>query len=559
MIQGKKFSEILIKLLENIGVKYVFGIPGAPIKPILEDINKSKKIKFILAKSELGAGYMAEVYSRVSGKIGVCLVSSGPGATGLGTVLTMAKSNSTPLLVISGEVNTKYFGKDVFQNSDPKSANVVGMYRRVISQSLICTNPKNATKQLIHIINIMSDKKQPVFLSLPVNIIVSDVSALQTKNISNYKLPEGNCLSDQSKKNIDAAVDKIAKAKKILIIGGYGVLASRAVDKFGELAHKLNVPVVTTSKAKSCFPNKNKLFFGTIGHAGSCLANNLLNKEKFDIILVVGSRLGSWSTNLWCDNLKDSFIIQIDNDVTSLGKNLIVGISVLGDIRAILKEMNDRISSRITNTTFRKILELKNKYNEKREVRNKNYDTFGLDPSVVVDKIRYLFNDKITFIVDAGTPRAWAINRMGFNTPYTFIEGGGFSLMGYATAGVIGASLALNKPVVAIVGDGSFLMHGSEVHTAVEYKLPIIWIIINNCGMAAIHHGQIQTGFTSSANLYNTKPRFDTMAKSLGATGYRITKLNELNFKLINALLKSPTPSVINIETSREAQPPVKF
>ncbi|MBU4210373.1 thiamine pyrophosphate-binding protein [Patescibacteria group bacterium] len=559
MILKKKFSEVLVSLLENIGVEYVFGIPGAPIKPILEDISKSKKIKFVLAKSELGAGYMAEVYSRVSGKIGVCLVSSGPGATGLGTALAMAKSNSTPLLIISGEVNTKYFGKDVFQSSDPKSINVVGMYKMVINQSLICTNPKNAVKRLIQTVNTINDKKQPIFLSLPVNIITSDVSVLQTKNLPSCKLSENNYLLDESKKNICAAVDKISKAKTILVIGGHGVLASRAVDEFGELVNKLFVPVVTTSKAKSCFANKNKLFFGTIGHAGSCLANNLLNKEKFDIVLVVGSRLGSWSTNLWCDNLRDSFIIQIDNDFASFGKNLKVGISVLGDIKVILKEMNNRIKLRATDTALKKNLELKSKYYDKCEILNKKYDKSGLDPGMVIDKVRFLFDDKTIFIVDAGTPRAWAINRMEFNTPYTFIEGGGFSPMGYATAGVIGASFALNKPVVAIVGDGSFLMHGTEVHTAVEYKLPIIWIIINNYGLAAIHHGQVQTGFTSSANFYSTKPRFDTMARSLGAAGYRITNLNNLNSELVNTILKNQVPSVIDIISNRDIMPPVRF
>ena len=559
MIQRKKFSEVLVKLLENMGVEYVFGIPGAPIKPILEDINKSKKIKFVLAKSELGAGYMAEVYSRVSGKIGVCLVSSGPGATGLGTALAMAKSNSTPLLIISGEVNTRYFGKDVFQSSDPKSINVVGMYKMVISQSLICTNPKNAVRRLIQIVNTINDKRQPIFLSLPINIITSDVSALQTKNLLSCKLSENNYLLDESKKNICATVDKISKAKTILVIGGYGVLASRAVDEFEELVKKLFVPVVTTSKAKSCFTNKNQLFFGTIGHAGSCLANNLLYKERFDIILVVGSRLGSWSTNLWCDNLRDSFIIQIDKDFASLGKNLKIGIGVLGDIKVILKEMNNRIKSRETDIALKKIVELKSKYYEKCETLSIKYDKCGLDPGMVIDKVRFLFDDKTTFIVDAGTPRAWVINRMGFNTPYTFIEGGGFSPMGYATAGVIGASFALNKPVVAIVGDGSFLMHGTEVHTVVEHKLPIIWIIINNCGMAAIHHGQVQTGFTSSANFYSTKPRFDTMARSLGAAGYRINNLNDLNCKLVNAILKNQVPSVIDIISNRDIVPPVRF
>jgi len=430
----------------------------------------------------------------------------------------------------------------------------------MINHSSICINPEGAFRQLKNSIQLTVGGNGPVFLSIPINIINAQINGLPTdklRDIETIKTSYSSCPNDGL---LNRAVDKIVNTKKILVIGGYGVLASRATNELSQLINKLNAPVVTTSKAKSCFPNSNPLFFGTIGYAGSEMANNLLNNEKFDVIVVVGSKLGSWSTNLWCKNLTNSYIIQIDNNINSLNKNLQASICLLGDARMVLRKLISKISSRSLNNTQQYILELKDKYSKREErlpTDNKNGE---IKPYLLFKKIRSVFDKNVTFIVDAGTCRAWAINVMEFDLPNTFIEGGGFSPMGYATAGAIGAKLAVgNKPIVAIVGDGSFLMHGSEIHTAVEYGLPIIWFIVNNQGLAAIHHGQIQTGFSSTANFYKNRPQFDLMAKSMGANGYRIKNVNQLNCKFIDKILKDRRPTVIDIIANRDKPPPVKF
>jgi acetolactate synthase-1/2/3 large subunit len=534
-------AQMVLECLKCEGVKVVFGYPGGVNLPIFDALYDEKEIEFILCRHEQGGGHMAEGYARVTGKPGVLLVTSGPGATNTVTAIVDAYMDSTPMVILTGQVPTQMIGNDAFQEAD-----VVGITRPCTKYNMLVKNVNDlaqAMKEAFYIAT--SGRPGPVLVDLPKDVLLAKTA---------FKYPEKISVRSYSpvlqghRWQIKQAADEIAKAKKPVIYAGGGVLHSGAWQELLELAEITHFPVTLTLMGLGAFPGDHPLFLGMLGMHGTYCANMAMHDA--DLIIAVGSRFDdrvTGKTSLFAPNAR---IIHIDIDPTSIHKNIQVHVPIVGDVKTVLRSLNAILRAN-GNGTADRLREWMHQISDWKIAHPLSYNQGDsiLKPQYVIEKIYEMTQGNAIVTTDVGQHQMWAAQFYKFNRPRTFINSGGLGTMGYGLPAAIGAQMAdKNALVVCISGDGSVIMNIQELATAVSYALPVKLAIINNKYLGMVRQWQ-QLFYNGhySASYMGTGTDFVKLAEAFGAVGLRATKFGEVEGVLEEAF-RVPGPVVMDFQ-----------
>ena len=557
-------ADLLIKYLEQIGVKYIFGIPGGALEPFCGAIDRSSKITLILTKHEEGAAFMACGYAKTSGSLGVCCATTGPGSTNLITGVASANSDSLPVLVITAQVPTTVFGKGAVQESTYAGVNIVDIFRNFTKFSAMVVNPDKMgelTREALRF--ALSGRRGPVHINVPMDVMKGEVNE-EVVSIANF-IPQTKYFDRKTNKE---AATLLLKAKKPAIFLGTGTLLSKAEDEVFTLAKMLSSPVATTPKAKGAFPEDHPLSLGVFGFAGSPRSYAyLMDGKNVDVLLAIGTSFNEFGTHAWDKRIiPEKALVQIDVDPYELGKNYPFDLDLIGDAKTVLQELIyelNRHKKSLPDLKEKKIREKKLldfKNGSKKYLNEKKMASKGtcLKPQRLMKDLRDSLQRDTIFLVDNGNNMAWAIHYLDIYKPGTFIAGLGFTAMGFGVAAAVGAKFAaLDTPVVAIVGDGGFLMNGIEVATAVNYNKQVIWVVENNCELGMVSHARRLMGIPYNIGAEFKRVDFVKIAEGLGAIGKKITKPGEINKEMMDDIIASGKSTVLDVIIDKDEVPPL--
>lgn len=506
-------AEIVIECLKEQGVDTVFGYPGGTILNIYDELYKhSDEIHHVLTSHEQGASHAADGYARATGKVGVCLATSGPGATNLVTGIATAYMDSIPVVAITANVGTNLLGKDSFQEID-----IAGVVMPITKHSMIVKDVTQLADTIRRAFTIAkSGRPGPVLVD-----ITKDVTALKTEYT--YKEPDlvPPYTSEMRESDLDLAVELIDQAVKPFILVGGGAVTSGAQAELDEFVHTINAPVTDTLMGKGAFSGENELYTGPVGMHGTKTSN--LGITKCDLLINIGARFSDRVIGNADKFAKNAKIIHIDVDAAEINKNVRVDCSIIGDVREVLKELNKKIHPKNHDAWVQEISEMKEKYPLK-------YNPDGLTGPYVIEELYRVTKGDALIVTDVGQHQMWTAQYYKFKNPRTFITSGGLGTMGYGLGAAIGAKYGHpERVVVNVAGDGCFRMNMNEVATAARNDLPLIEIIINNHVLGMVRQWQtLFYGHRYSNTLLEDKVDFVKFAESMGAVGIRVTKKEEV-------------------------------
>ena len=535
----KTGSQILIDALKKENVEYIFGLPGGVIIPLFDTLFDESEIKFILTRHEQAAGHAADGYARATGKVGVCIVTSGPGATNLTTAIATAYMDSIPMVAITGQVKTHLIGSDAFQEAD-----VTGITRPISKHNYLVKDIKElgrVVKEAFHIAS--TGRPGPVVIDLPVDVTTDtwDGDTPDTINLPGYKPSfEGNI------RQIKLAADAINKSKRPVIYAGGGVISSNSSEQLIELAEKANLPVNTTLLALGVFPENSEKALGMLGMHGTVPANYAVHES--DLLIAIGARFDDRITGKIDEFASKAQIIHIDIDPTSISKNIKVHIPVVGDAKNILTELIKHVSHVERQEWFEKIADWKKKYPSL-------YDNTSdvVKPQYVVEQICEATKGEAIVTTEVGQNQMWAAQYYTYTNPRSFLSSGGLGTMGFGFPAAIGAQLGCpDKTVVAIAGDGSFQMNIQELSTAVKYNLPVKVAILNNGYLGMVRQWQeLFYDKRYAHTLLDGNPDFVQVAKAYGADGFLVTDKKDVR-PIIEKAISINGPVVIDFRVDPE-------
>lgn len=547
---GSTVVEVLLDCLESEGIEFIFGVPGASLTPIYEAIGERTRIQQVLAKHEEGAAFMAMGYARASRRLGVCCATTGPGGTNALTGIAAAYADSIPLLLVTGQAATQFFGRGAFQESTSQGIDFVQIFRPVTKLSIMLQNAERFPDLLHHAIRTaLSGRRGPVHVNIPADFLKEYVSAKRLSPLQ-YR-PRGATVDRRAA--LEAA-RTLVHAERPAILAGHGASLADASPELLRLAERLQIPVATTPKAKGVFPEDHPLSLGVFGFAGHAHAETYLTGGNVDVLLVIGTSMGEWSTNAWSSRLEPSqSIIQIDVDPAIIGRNYPVGLGVVGDAKAVLDEMNDDLGGYLTQrgekpNTAHPMHSILQEVPRFFSVEEQDEQASPIKPPHLIRELQRGMPDEAMLFVDIGNAMSWAGHYFQCRRPDTYFVAMGLASMGSALAGAIGAQLASpDRVVVALVGDCAFTMNGMEVHTAVENNAPVIWIVLNDGGHAMIMHGEtLLLGRHLDACRFRVPVDVASIGQALGARSFRVKTLHEFRAAFDEALA-SRGPCVIDV------------
>ncbi len=539
-------AEIFVECLRREGVEVIFGFPGGAVLNIYDALLESS-INHVLVRHEQGAVHAADGYARASGKTGVVLVTSGPGATNTVTGIATAYMDSIPLVVITGQVPTSLVGNDAFQEAD-----IVGITRPCTKHNYLVKNIEElprVVKEAFYIAG--TGRPGPVLIDLPKDLTQTRITPLfpDKVDIRGYK-PNYSGHIGQIKRAIDLL---FSKEKPVIFIGG-GINLSGASEELKEFAETLGIPVTSSLMGLGGFPANNPLFIGMLGMHGTYSAN--MSIQHSDLILCIGARFDDRVTGKVSEFAPHAKIIHIDIDPTSIGKSVRVDVPIVGDAKNVLKSMLSLLNDKKVCADYKnriapwrkQISEWNNQYplTYKKSSRK-------IKPQFVIETIYKLTKGKAIISTDVGQHQMWAAQFYKFDKPRRFLTSGGLGTMGYGFPAAIGAQVAFpDELVISISGDGSIQMNIQELATAVQYRLPVKVVIINNRFLGMVR--QWQEKFYNRRYSYScieVQPDFVKLAESYGAVGMRVEKEEDLEGKLKSAF-SNGEPTIIDVVVERE-------
>ena len=506
-------SQIIIECLKEQGVDTVFGYPGGTILNVYDELYKhSNEITHILTSHEQGAAHAADGYARSTGKVGVCMATSGPGATNLVTGIATAYMDSVPLVAITANVPMPLIGKDSFQESD-----IVGVTMPITKHNFMVKDVKDLAETLRKAFYIAkSGRPGPVLV---------DVLKNATADKCDYKYKEPKKIERSTEnikdEDIEKALKLIKKAKKPYVFVGGGAIISGAKDELAEFVKKLDAPVCNTLMGKGAFDETNPLYTGMLGMHGTKTSN--LGVTECDLLVAVGVRFSDRVTGNTKKFAKNAKILQIDIDPAEINKNIPTTASVIGDVKEVLTRLNDKIEQHSNKEWLAHIDELEKKY-------PLTYPKDELNGPYLMEQIyKATYGDAI-ITTEVGQHQMWAAQFYKYKEPRTFISSGGAGTMGYGLGAAIGTKVAnKDKVVINIAGDGCFRMNMNEIATATRYNIPIIQVVINNEVLGMVRQWQtLFYGKRYSNTTLRDHVDFVKLAEAMGAKAYRITKIEEV-------------------------------
>ena len=530
MTEKIKAAAAMVKCLENEGVEVVYGYPGAAICPFYDELTKSD-IKHVLVRHEANAGHAASGYARMTDKPGVCIVTSGPGATNLLTAIATAYADSVPMVCISGQVSTDQIGCDVFQEVD-----TTGAAEPFVKYSYLIKDAAELPrifKEAFYIAN--SGRKGPVLIDVPIDIQLADIDFTypESVDIRSYKPTlKGNAFQ------IKRITEALMTAERPLICAGGGVFSSGAQNELRTLVEKSGIPMVSTMMGLGLMPTEHPLYMGMLGMHGVKTANHAV--LKCDTILIIGARVGDRAVTSPKFLAESTKIIHIDIDPAEIGKNIPTDIPLVGDCKNILAELNESISHIDRAEWLAELNSVKNAIPKENETEG------YVNPKMFLRKLSAALPEDTTCVADVGQNQIWACNNFIIRGG-RFITSGGMGTMGYSVPAAVGAKMA--KPsaeTVVICGDGSFQMQMMELATIIQEKLPIKIIIMRNNRLGMVR--ELQTAKykdnQTAVHLTEGNPDFVALAKTYGIEAERVSTMAEAE-AAIEHLCSSDNPYLL--------------
>ena len=516
-------AKILIESLRKEGVEIIFGYPGGQVLPIFDALYDAP-IKLILTRHEQGAAHAADGYARATGKVGVCLATSGPGATNLVTGIATAYMDSIPMVAITGQVKSFLIGNDAFQEAD-----ITGITRPITKHNYLVEDVKDLARVIKEAFHIASTGRPgPVLVDLP-----SDIQQHETEFIYPDKVDiRGyNPTYEGHPGQIKRAAKAISESKKPILYVGGGVIISGASEEVRELAIKNEIPVTMTLLGLGAFPQDHELSLGMLGMHGTAYANHSIMES--DLIIAVGARFDDRVTGKLDEFAPHAKVIHIDIDPASVSKTVDVDIPIVGDAKAILKELIKAVKKPDTKDWLKKVEDWKNKHPLKYK------DDDKVHPQYILEEICNATKGEAIITTEVGQNQMWTAQFYKFTKPRTMLLSGGLGTMGYGFPAAIGAQLGKPKATVFdVAGDGSIQMNIQELATAVINKLPVKVAILNNCCLGMVRQWQelFYNKRYSYTCLGTTCPDFVKVAEAYGAVGIRVTKKSEVRPAIDRAL-----------------------
>ena len=525
-------SEIVIECLKEQEVDTVFGYPGGAILNIYDALYQHKdEIRHVLTSHEQGASHAADGYARATGKVGVCMATSGPGATNLVTGIATAYMDSVPLVAITANVGKALLGKDSFQEVD-----IAGIVMPVTKHSYIVKNVDELADTLRKAFTIAkSDRPGPVLVD-----ITKDATGAIAEYTPKKPVEIARAVEYIREADIDRAVEMIQEAQRPFIFAGGGVTISGAQEELKQLAHTIQAPVCDSLMGKGAFPGTDELYTGMLGMHGTKSSN--LGVTDSDLLIVAGSRFSDRVTGNAQNFARNAKILQLDIDPAEINKNVLVDASIVGDVRESLRKLNERLQPQEHPEWIRHVKALKEKYPLR-------YDSSQLTGPYIIEKLYELTGGDAIITTDVGQHQMWAAQFYKYERPRMFLSSGGLGTMGYGLGAAIGAKMGMpDKTVVNIAGDGCFRMNMNELATAVRCDIPLVELVLNNHVLGMVR--QWQTLFYKqrySHTILQDGVDFVKVAEAMGADGIRITSKEEVVPALEKAL-KNPRPIVVDCQ-----------
>ena len=525
-------AEIVIECLKEQGVDTVFGYPGGAILNVYDELYKHRdEIRHILTSHEQGAAHAADGYARATGKVGVCLATSGPGATNLVTGIATAYMDSIPIVAITCNVGVPLLGKDSFQEID-----IAGVTMPITKYSYIVKDVTKLAETIRKAFRIAkTGRPGPVLIDIP-----KDVTAKVTEYEKEYPGVYNREVIHSEEEDLKKAVEMIKEAQRPYIFVGGGAVLSEASKELYEFAQKVDAPVTDSLMGKGAFPGTDERYTGMLGMHGTKASN--FGVSECDLLIVTGARFSDRVTGNAKKFAQNAKILQFDVDAAEMNKNILITEGVVGDLKVVLQKMNERLEQQDHKAWVEQIMSYKEKY-------PMTYHPDVLSGPFVVEEIYRQTNGEAIISTEVGQHQMWAAQYYKYTEPRTLLTSGGLGTMGYGLGASLGAKVGRpEKTVVNIAGDGCFRMNMNEIATAARHNIPVIQVVINNHVLGMVRQWQnLFYGQRYSATVLNDAVDFVKLAEAMGAEGVRVATQEEFKEAFANAL-KSGHPVVIDCQ-----------
>jgi acetolactate synthase-1/2/3 large subunit len=537
-------SQILMTVLKEEGVDTIFGFPGGAVIDLYDEIMRAE-VRHILVRHEQGAVHAADGYARASGRVGVCLVTSGPGATNTVTGIATAYMDSIPMVVITGQVPTQLIGNDAFQEVD-----IVGITRPCTKHNYLVNRVEDLAKTLKEAFHIArGGRPGPVLVDIPKNVAQAktDYQPIEKVSIKSY-----NPTYTPNTKQLQKALALLKTARRPVIFSGGGVILSKASEELTTLAHRLRIPVTASLMGLGTFPGSDPLWLGMLGMHGTYRANMAIS--SCDLLIAVGVRFDDRVTGKTDMFAAQAKIVHIDIDPTTIRKNIPVAVPVVGDCKISLTALNQMVLEEKLEQSMpphEEWIEQITRWRNEYRLAYQQKDI--IKPQYVVEKLHELTRGEAIVATEVGQNQMWAAQYYHFDRPQRWITSGGLGTMGFGLPAAIGAQVAFpDKVVVDIAGDGSIQMNIQEMATAVQYGLPVKIVILNNRCLGMVRQWQ-QLFYDKrySHTIMDHAPDFVKLAEAYGAIGLRATRPDEVELVLAKGLA-APGPVIMDFVVESE-------
>lgn len=553
--------EIFLRYLQAEGVEVVFGIPGGLLHPFFEAVQEHPQLRLIVPKHEEGAAFMADGFARASGRLAVCAGTSGPGATNLLTGVACAYADGIPMLVVTGQAATHALGKGAAQETNREDIDIVEMFRPVTKYSTMVTSASSMSHHLRRALRAaLTGRPGPAHLNVPVNLWAAPLKE-DWFDPGSYR-PATNTFD---RRMVQEAAELLLAARNPVVLAGSGVENARGEEHLRALVELLPAPVASSPRAKGVFPEDHPLSLGVMGFAGHAPAREVILADDVDVLLTIGASLNETTTLNWNPRLMPSeALIQCDIDADRIGRNYPVRTPLVGDAQTILTELVYHIhrliregGERRSTWTPQRVAALGPRFLDA-ELRD-DAERRPLAPQRWRRELEEVLPDDALILSDIGGHMLFNIHHLTVRERQNFLINMGFGSMGHGVCAAVGAAMAApDRPVIAIVGDACFTMNGMEVLTAVEYDLPVVWIVENNQMHGITFHGSQMVGSRIPLHSVRYQRRLDVsaIARAMGMRAFDVVAPGEIG-PALTAALAERGPVLIEVTVDPDLPPPL--